>query len=95
LSGEEVRKQHIIKEISPLAKGKYTKSDPLIPGVSIYFGLRTSEVSATGVMGDPTKATAEKGEKIVEHIVNGLVDLIDSLSEIRSKIFKRGPNSSV
>ena len=95
LRPEEVRKQHIIKEISPLAKGKYTKSDPLIPGVSIYFGLRTSEVSATGVMGDPTKATAEKGEKIVEHIVNGLVDLIDSLSEIRSKIFKRGPNSSV
>ena len=31
-------------------------------------------------------------EKIVEHIVNGLADLIASLPEIRAKIFKRGPS---
>jgi len=89
LRAEEVRKDNLVKDISPLAKEKYTKSDPRIPGVSVYFGLRTSEVSTTGVVGDPTKATTEKGERIVEYMTNGLVDLIDSLPKIRSKISKR------
>ncbi len=90
LRPEEVRKKNLVKDISPLAKEKYTKSDVQIPGVSIYFGLRTPEISVTGVVGDPTKATAEKGERIMEYMANGLIDLIDSLPKIRSKIYKRG-----
>ncbi|MCW4021170.1 MAG: creatininase family protein [Candidatus Bathyarchaeota archaeon] len=91
LRPEEVRKENLVKEISPLAKGKYTKKDPQILGVAIYFGFKTCEVSATGVTGDPTKATAEKGERITEYIVDGLVDLIDSLPKIRSQIRKGDP----
>lgn len=89
LRPEEVRKEELVKDISPLAKERYAKKDPKIPGVAIYFGIRTAELSATGVVGDPTKATAEKGKRILEHIVSGLVDLIDSLPKIRSKIKKR------
>lgn len=42
----------------------------------------TDDEGATGLSGDASAATAEKGERIVEVIVNNLVDLID---EVRSR----------
>ena len=38
-----------------------------------------SALSTTGVMGDPTKATAAKGERLLEAAANGIVELIDEL----------------
>jgi creatinine amidohydrolase len=38
-----------------------------------------SAISKTGVMGDPTKATAEKGERLLAAAAHGLVELIDEL----------------
>jgi creatinine amidohydrolase len=41
-----------------------------------------SALSESGVMGDPTKATAQKGRKLFEAAANGIVELID---EMRSR----------
>jgi creatinine amidohydrolase len=38
-----------------------------------------SAISKSGVMGDPTKATAEKGTKLLSAAVTGLVELIDEI----------------
>jgi creatinine amidohydrolase len=38
-----------------------------------------SQLSTTGVMGDPTKATAEKGRALLEAAANGIVELVDEL----------------
>lgn len=38
-----------------------------------------SALSESGVMGDPTKATAEKGRKLLDAAVNGIIELIDEM----------------
>ncbi|MBV8196612.1 MAG: creatininase family protein [Candidatus Eremiobacteraeota bacterium] len=40
-----------------------------------------SALSDSGVMGDPTKATPEKGRALLEAAVSGIVELIDELRE--------------
>jgi creatinine amidohydrolase len=38
-----------------------------------------SQLSESGVMGDPTKATAEKGKRLLDAAANGIVELVDEL----------------
>jgi creatinine amidohydrolase len=38
-----------------------------------------SSLTETGVMGDPTKATPEKGRKLLDAAANGIVELIDEM----------------
>jgi creatinine amidohydrolase/Fe(II)-dependent formamide hydrolase-like protein len=54
---------------------------------SVDWYARTAKLSASGVMGDPTKATREKGEKMWEVMIRNLVEFVEqikcmSLSEI-------------
>jgi creatinine amidohydrolase/Fe(II)-dependent formamide hydrolase-like protein len=51
----------------------------------------TKKFSKTGVMGDPTKATVEKGEKIWEMMIAHLVVLIEDLKRLSlEEIFQKG-----
>jgi creatinine amidohydrolase len=43
-----------------------------------------SALSRSGVMGDPTKATAEKGQKLLAAAAKGLIELIEELRERRA-----------
>ena len=45
-----------------------------------------SALSESGVMGDPTKATAEKGEQLLEAAARGIVELIDEMRARRPAI---------
>lgn len=45
-----------------------------------------SALSESGVMGDPTKATAEKGERLLAAVTAGLVELIDEIRNRRKEI---------
>ena len=45
-----------------------------------------SSLSQSGVMGDPTKATAEKGERLLAAAADGIVALIDELRARRKEI---------
>ncbi len=38
-----------------------------------------SQLSTTGVMGDPTKATEEKGRALLAAAAGGIVELVDEL----------------
>jgi creatinine amidohydrolase/Fe(II)-dependent formamide hydrolase-like protein len=49
-------------------------------GVSWY--AYTRKISHSGVMGDPTKASAEKGQKIWEIMISHLVALVEDLKSM-------------
>ncbi len=49
-------------------------------GVSWYS--HTSKISPTGVMGDPTKATAEKGKQIWQVMISNLVEFVEELKRL-------------
>ena len=52
-------------------------------GVAWY--AHTHKISASGVMGDPTKATAEKGEKMWALMIGNLVNFVDQLKTMTLK----------
>ncbi len=52
-------------------------------GVSWY--AHTHKISASGVMGDPTKASAEKGEKMWELMISHLVAFVEQLKAMTLK----------
>ena len=57
-------------------------------GVSWY--AHTHKISASGVMGDPTLATAEKGEKMWAVMIANLVGFVDQLKTMTLKeIYQR------
>ena len=63
-----------------LAVREYTQNLPqdslLTMEGKLPFAWLTSEVSETGVMGDATVSTKEKGEKILESLADGWVAVI-------------------
>jgi len=75
LAGERVQMDKAEKGDDRI--GKYVSSDSTKPHIRFndYWGRWTE----LGVHGDPTVATAEKGEIIFEAAVTGLVDAVDEL----------------
>ncbi len=49
---------------------------------SVGWYARTARISPSGVLGDPTRATREKGERIWEVTVRRLVELVESLRRL-------------
>ena len=49
---------------------------------SVGWYARTSSISPTGVLGDPTKATREKGELIWKVMIKNLVELVEELKKL-------------
>ena len=57
---------------------------------SVEWYARTSKISPTGVLGDPTRATAEKGEEIWRIMVRNLVELVEELKSMTlDEIYER------
>jgi creatinine amidohydrolase/Fe(II)-dependent formamide hydrolase-like protein len=57
---------------------------------SIGWYARTARISPSGVFGDPTRATREKGERIWEVTVSRLVELVESLRRLSlDEIYQR------
>jgi creatinine amidohydrolase len=52
------------------------------PGAHFKFAWRTSDLSPIGNIGDPTTATREKGEIIIEREIGRLVDALTKMSRI-------------
>ena len=46
---------------------------------SVNWYVRTNKISESGVMGDATKATAEKGHKMWEVMIRNLVRFVESV----------------
>jgi creatinine amidohydrolase/Fe(II)-dependent formamide hydrolase-like protein len=49
---------------------------------SVGWYAHTSKISSTGVLGDPTKASREKGEQIWELMIKNLVEFVEELKNI-------------
>jgi creatinine amidohydrolase/Fe(II)-dependent formamide hydrolase-like protein len=49
---------------------------------SVEWYARTRRISPQGILGDPTKATAEKGERIWEIMVSNLVEMVEHLKRL-------------
>ncbi|MBZ0267022.1 creatininase family protein, partial [bacterium] len=49
---------------------------------SVEWHARTRKISRTGILGDPTKATPEKGALIWETMIRNLVELVEDLKRL-------------
>jgi creatinine amidohydrolase/Fe(II)-dependent formamide hydrolase-like protein len=77
-----VVKERIAKPRLTLPKSKYTKIGLKETGPKVSWAFRTKELSNTGVIGDPTKASKDKGEKAWKLAIERLVDLMKELDSI-------------
>jgi creatinine amidohydrolase/Fe(II)-dependent formamide hydrolase-like protein len=58
--------------------------------VSVSWFTRTSHISPSGVMGDPTKATVEKGRRAWEITIANMVELVEHLKKTSlEEIYRR------
>jgi len=79
---EFVVTERIRKPPIKLPESKYTKIGLKEKGPRVYWGFRTKEISETGVIGDPTKATKEKGEKAWRIAIERLAELLTELDRM-------------
>jgi creatinine amidohydrolase/Fe(II)-dependent formamide hydrolase-like protein len=57
---------------------------------SVEWYARTKRISTQGVLGDPTRATREKGERIWETMIRNLVELVEHLKRMTlDEIYER------
>ena len=81
---ELVVKERIKKPKIKLPKSKYTKIGLKEKGPRVFWGFRTKEISETGVIGDPTKASKEKGDRAWKLTTERLADLLTELDSMKS-----------
>jgi len=78
-----VVKERIKKPKIKLPDSKYTKIGLKETGPKVSWGFRTKEISETGVIGDPTKASKEKGETAWKLAIERLADLLAELDKLK------------
>ncbi|MEZ4934219.1 MAG: creatininase family protein [Saprospiraceae bacterium] len=49
---------------------------------AVPWYVQTEKISSNGTMGDPTKATVEKGKKIWEVMIAHLVAMVETLKDL-------------
>jgi len=78
-----VVKERIKKAELKFPESKYTKIGLKESGPKVSWSFRTREISETGVIGDPTKASKEKGEKAWNLAIERLADLLVELDKMK------------
>jgi creatinine amidohydrolase/Fe(II)-dependent formamide hydrolase-like protein len=81
---ECVRKDRIRKPVLSLPGSKYTKIGLKETGPKVFWGFKTKEISDTGVIGDPTKASKEKGQIAWEMAIERLAELLVELDKMQT-----------
>ena len=57
---------------------------------SVEWYARTAKISPSGVLGDPSKASAEKGKKIWEYMIKNLVEFVEHIKSMSlDEIYQR------
>jgi len=77
-----VMKERIAKPQITFPKSKYIKIGLKETGPKVSWAFRTKEISSTGVIGDPTKASKEKGEKAWKLAIERLAELLKELDSM-------------
>jgi creatinine amidohydrolase/Fe(II)-dependent formamide hydrolase-like protein len=78
-----VVKERIRKAQLRLPESKYTKIGLKESGPKVSWSFRTKELSETGVIGDPTKASKEKGELAWKLAIERLAELLKELDKMK------------
>ncbi|NWF86490.1 creatininase family protein [Candidatus Bathyarchaeota archaeon] len=78
-----VVKNRIKKPRIRLPESKYTKIGLKESGPKVVWSFRTREISETGVIGDPTKASKKKGETAWKLAIERLADLLMELDKMQ------------
>lgn len=81
---EYVKTDRIKKPKLTLPASKYMKIGLKETGPKVYWAFRTKELSETGVIGDPTKASKEKGTKAWETATQRLAELLCELDKMQT-----------
>ena len=81
---EHVKMDRIKKPKLTLPASKYTKIGLRETGPKVYWSFRTKELSETGVIGDPTKASKKKGMKAWTKATQRLAELLTELDKIKT-----------
>ncbi|MEM2522833.1 MAG: creatininase family protein [Candidatus Bathyarchaeia archaeon] len=77
-----VVKERIVKPRLTFPRSKYTKIGLKEAGPKVSWTFRTKELSETGVIGDPTKASKEKGERAWQLAIERLAELLKELDNL-------------
>jgi creatinine amidohydrolase/Fe(II)-dependent formamide hydrolase-like protein len=78
-----VVKERIRKTEIKLPESKYTKIGLKETGPKVSWSFRTKELSENGVIGDPTKASKEKGEIAWKLAIARLAELLKELDKMK------------
>jgi creatinine amidohydrolase/Fe(II)-dependent formamide hydrolase-like protein len=81
---ESVRIDRIKKPQLTFPAIKYAKIGLGATGPRVFWGLRTKEISDTGVIGDPTKASKEKGAACWKIAIERLAELLTELDKMQT-----------
>lgn len=82
LKPESVDMKKAVKELAPKWSRKIWVD--LVGGSSdVHFVDNYSRYNVSGVEGDPTRASAAKGKKIVEWVIGGMIELAEDLRRIK------------
>jgi len=81
---EHVKTDRIKKPTLKLPASKYTKIGLKETGPKVFWSFRTKEISEIGVIGDPTKASKEKGEIAWKMAIERLADLLIELDKMQT-----------
>ena len=75
-----------LKELKDIGEGFKAKSygNHEFQGITHNIFLPAEEVQPSGFMGDPTKATSEKGKYLYEKTINHLVDLVEAFKKVEA-----------
>jgi creatinine amidohydrolase len=85
ISPDLVKMERAIREEPKQLFRNFTTKAPAVyqfNGATINIPLRTDEISKSGIWGDPTVATAEKGRGLVESLVKFLLQFIREFKEL-------------
>jgi creatinine amidohydrolase len=57
------------------------------------FAWQAQDLHPSGAVGDATKATAEKGERLIAHGARGFIELLDDVDKFDVKLFAQRPQA--
>jgi len=90
---EHVRKDKIAN-FSPASIAMEKKYRWLSAHRPAPFAWQTQDLHPSGAVGDATKATAEKGERLIEHGARGFIELLDDVDKFDVTLLSRRPPAS-
>jgi creatinine amidohydrolase len=89
---EHVRKDKIA-DFPPASVAMEKKFKRLSAHRPAPFAWQAQDLHPSGAVGDATKATAAKGEQLIEHGARGFIELLDDVDKFDVKLFAQRPQA--